>query len=34
MAKVGEGDARWIVNDLGDSGRNVNGAQLLRAGRS
>ena len=24
MAKVGEGDQRWIVNDLGDAGTNVN----------
>lgn len=24
MAKLGEGDARWIVNDMGDSGKNVN----------
>jgi activator of HSP90 ATPase len=25
MAKWGEGDARWQVKDLGDSGKNVNG---------
>eukprot|EP00879_Flechtneria_rotunda_P004125 GHRR01004371.1.p1 GENE.GHRR01004371.1~~GHRR01004371.1.p1 ORF type:complete len:351 (+),score=101.66 GHRR01004371.1:83-1135(+) len=24
MAKFGEGDSRWIVNDLGETGRNVN----------
>lgn len=24
MAKVGEGDARWIVDDLGEAGRNVS----------
>jgi len=25
MAKVGEGDPRWIVKDLGKNGTNVNG---------
>lgn len=24
MAKLGEGDARWLVTDLGAAGRNVN----------
>eukprot|EP00955_Chlamydomonas_euryale_P109601 365942-Chlamydomonas_euryale.AAC.62 len=24
MAKLGEGDARWIVQDMGDAGKNVN----------
>ncbi|KAG1677031.1 hypothetical protein FOA52_001200 [Chlamydomonas sp. UWO 241] len=24
MAKLGEGDQRWIVNELGDAGKNVN----------
>lgn len=24
MAKFGEGDDRWIVNELGKEGRNVN----------
>jgi hypothetical protein len=26
MAKLGEGDKRWLVQDLGEAGRNVNGA--------
>jgi activator of HSP90 ATPase len=25
MAKIGEGDPRWLVKDMGESGRNVNG---------
>lgn len=24
MAKIGEGDARWLVTDMGEGGRNVN----------
>ena len=34
MAKVGEGDERWIVDDLGAQGTNVSAEQLLQSDNS